>query len=207
MKELITRTTNKIKDKGGPVMLNSKVQLIFWGNWNDPSVDPSKEKIETAIQHIIDSEYYSKLYQYRKIHKPAYLGSVVNNTSHLPHEFEDKDLKIAIKDSIDNGSVPDFRTFTNGQIMYIVITTRGHIDRDDFDDDGKQEGDAFHDNFKYKGNNNGVYALYYGYENKVRTLEGVTRALAHEIAEMCTDPGPDNAFVGPKRDKKKRVEK
>ena len=48
MKELITQTTNKIKDKGGSLMLNGKVQLIFWGNWNESSVDPSKEKIENC---------------------------------------------------------------------------------------------------------------------------------------------------------------
>ena len=50
----------------------------------------------------------------------------MNNTSHLPDKFEDNDIEKAIGDSINNGSVPDFRSFTNGQIMYIVITTPDH---------------------------------------------------------------------------------
>jgi hypothetical protein len=126
-------------------MANAKVQLIFWGNWNDSSLDPSKDKIAPAIQKIINSEYYSKLSQYRGIQKPTYLGSVVNNTSQLPDTFEDSAITKAIGDSINNGSVPDFRSFNNGQIMYIVIPTPDHESTDD-------ENDAFHDNFRYKGN-------------------------------------------------------
>ena len=36
-----------------------------------------------------------------------------------------------------------------------------------------------------------------------RTIEAVTRALAHEIAECCTNPGPGEAFVGPDEDEDK----
>jgi hypothetical protein len=184
---------DKIKDKEGPVLKNAKVQLIFWGKWNDPSIDPSKGRIETAIQHIIDSDYYSKLNQYRGIQKPAYLSSVVNNKSNLPHEFEDSAIEKAIGDSIDNGSVPDFRSFANGQIMYIVIPIPGHKSTD-------TDNDAFHYNFKYRGNNTGVYAVYSWRFNKDKEFEWITRALAHEIAEACTNPGPHNAFVGPDED-------
>jgi hypothetical protein len=77
MKEATTGTTHKIVDQGGPVMVNAKVQLIFWGDWNDKSLDPSKDTIATAIQKIISSEYYSKLSQYRGIQKPVY------GTNHL----------------------------------------------------------------------------------------------------------------------------
>ena len=174
MEELSASKTNeKIKNKGGPILKNAKVVLIFWGkDWNNPSIDVSKERIETAIQNIINSEYYSKLNQYHGRHtddgiqKPAYLKSVVNNTSPLPHEFKEKDLKVAIRDSIDNGSVPDFRTFNNGQIIYIVIPTSGLIDLDDLDDDDEQYGDAYHKNFRYKEDDNGVYAVYYGWSKK-----------------------------------------
>jgi hypothetical protein len=190
MKEATIGTMDKIVDQGGPVMANAKVQLIFWGDWNDSSLNPSKATIEAAIQKIINSEYYSKLSQYRGIQKPAYLGSVVNKTSHLPDIFEDSAIEKAIGDSIQNGSVPDFRSFTNGQIIYIVIPTPGHVSED-------KENDAFHYNFTYKGNDEGVYAVYYG-EKK---LESITRALAHEIAEACTNPVDDKeAFVDPKAD-------
>ena len=49
----------------------------------------------------------------------------------------------------------------------------------------------------------GVYAAYYGFVNEPRTLKDVTIAIAHEIAEACTNPGPDKAFVGPKEDEDK----
>jgi hypothetical protein len=187
MKEMTNGTTHKIVDQGGPVLTNAKVQLIFWGDWNDSSLDPSKDTIATAIQSIINSDYYSKLSQYRGIQKPAYLGYVVNNTSHLPNTFEDSAIEKAIGDSIQNRSAPDFRSFTNGQIMYIVIPTPGHVSTD-------EEGNAFHDNFTYKGNNKGVYAVYYGKKD----LESITRTLAHEIAEACTNPVYNKkAFIDP----------
>jgi hypothetical protein len=181
---------DKIVDQGGPVMANAKVQLIFWGDWNNSSQNPSKDTIATAIQSIINSEYYSKLSQYRGIQKPAYLGSVVNNTSHLPNTFKDGAIEKAIVDSIQNGSVPDFRSFAKGQVMYMVIPTPGHISTD-------TKNDAFHDNFTYQGNDNGVYAVYSWYFNKEKDLESITRALAHEIAEACTNPGPHDAWIDP----------
>jgi hypothetical protein len=191
--EVTTGTMDKIVDQGGPVLANAKVQLIFWGDWNDSSLDPSKDTIEAAIQKIINSEYYSKLSQYRGIQKPAYLGSVVNKKSHLPNTFKDSSIEKAIDDSIKNGSVPDFRSFTNGQIMYIVIPTPGHVS-----DNTKY--DAFHYNFTYQGNDEGVYAVY-SWRFKERELEWITRALAHEIAEACTNPVDDKeAFVDPNLD-------
>jgi hypothetical protein len=190
MKEATNGTTHKILDKGGPVMTNAKVQLIFWGDWNDTSLDPSKDTIETAIQKIINSEYYSKLSQYRGIQKPAYLGSVVNKTTRLPTHFGNNAIEKAIDDSIQNGSVPDFRSFTNGEIMYIVIPTPDHVSTD-------EDGNAFHYNFTYKGNDEGVYAVYYGKKD----LESITRALAHEIAEACTNPLHfKKAFIDPNVD-------
>ena len=33
--------------------------------------------------------------------------------------------------------------------------------------------DAFHDNFKYKGNDNGVYAVYSGYSINIEHLNGL----------------------------------
>lgn len=193
MENLTNHTLDKIKDKGGQVFKNAKVQVIFWGKWNDPSIDPSKEKIETAIQHIIDSDYFSKLSQYRGIQKPAYLGSVVNDKSNVPQSFDDSDIEKAIGESIDNHLVPDFRSFDNGQIIYMVILTPGHYSADKDDEDS----DAYHDNFEYKGNDKGVFAIYFGFRNEKRELQSVTRALAHEIAESCTNPIYDKpAFIG-----------
>jgi hypothetical protein len=191
MSQTAASKTDKIVDQGGPVMANAKVQLIFWGNWNDSSLDPSKDRIATAIQKIINSEYYSKLSQYHGIQKPAYLGSVVNSTSHLPNKFEDDAIEQAIRDSINNGSVPDFRSFTDGQIMYIVVPTPPHMSTD-------KDNDAFHSNFKYKENATCVYAVYSWRFNENKEFEWITRALAHEIAEVCTNPGPDDAFIDPK---------
>ena len=190
---------DKINDKGGPVLKNAKVQLIFWGKWNDSAIDPSKERIETAIQQIIDSDYYSKLSQYRGIQKPAYLGSVVNNKSNLPHYFDDSDIEKAIGESIRDDLVPDFRSFANGQIIYIVIPTPCYYSKD-------IESDAYHDNFKYKGNDKGVLAVYYGIRNKKRELQFITRALAYEIAKSCTNPiYDDQAFIGPPQDNESEI--
>jgi hypothetical protein len=197
MEELSATTTDKIKNKGGRVFKNAKVQLIFWGDWNNPSIDPSKEKIETAIQNIINSEYYSKLYQYGQVQKPTYLGSIMNHKSRLPEKFYDDDLEGMIIDSIKNKSVPDFGTFADGQIIYMVIPIPNHYSADEAKQ-GEDANDGYHSNFEYKGNKNGVWAAYYGYPDEDRTLESITRVLAHEIAECCTNPGPKDAFIGPK---------
>ena len=95
--------------------------------------------------------------------------------------------------------VPDFRSFSNGEIIYIVIIPPGHKD---LDDDEENPFDAFHNNFEYN-EIKGVYAAYYGFMDETRTLEDVTMAIAHEIAEACTNPGPKKAFTGPDEDKDK----
>ncbi len=183
--------THKIIDKGGRVLTNAQVQLIFWGDWNNSSLNPSKDKIVAATQNIINSNYYSKLSQYRGVQKPTYLGFVINNISPLPTTFEDSDITEAIGHSIKEGSVPDFRSFSNGEIIYIVIPTPGHESTD-------RDNDAFHANFKYKGNDKGVYAVLYSWEDdEGKDIEPITRALAHEIAEAWTNPGPKAAFIGP----------
>jgi hypothetical protein len=45
-----------------------------------------------------------------------------------------------------------------------------------------------------------VYAVYSWRFNKDREFEKITRALAHEIAEACTNPGPGDAFIDPDAD-------
>ena len=44
--------THKIRDKGGRVLTNAKVQLIFWGDWNT-SLNPFKDKVASS-----NAEYY-----------------------------------------------------------------------------------------------------------------------------------------------------
>jgi len=199
MKELSASTTNgKIKDKTGPILTNGKVQLIFWGDWNDPTINPSKERIENAAKNILSSEYFSKLNQYRNIQKPTYFGSVMNKSTNLPHEIKDKDIEKVIGACIDDGSVPDFRTFDDGQIMYMLIPTPKHRVHD--------VGYAYHYNFKYQENEDGVYAIYYGYKNEERTIEKLSIALAHEIAEMCTNPiDEDEGFEGSEDDEDNEI--
>ena len=96
--------------------------------------------------------------------------------------------------SIQHGrSVPDFRSFANGEIIYILILPQSHRYNKDKKDDPP---DAFHDYFEYKGSDKGVCAIYYGRPNEKRELQLVTRAIAHEIAEACTNPFPyKEAFI------------
>ena len=198
MEELSSSTTDKIKDKTGPVLMNGKVQLIFWGDWDDPALNPSKERIENAAKNILNSDYFSKLHQYRNIQKPTYFGSVMNKKTNLPHKIEDSDMEKSISACIDDGSVPDFSTFADGQIMYMLIPIPKHrVD---------EEGYAYHYNFKYKENKDGVYAIYYGYKDEERTIEKLSIALAHEIAEMCTNPiDKHEAFEGSDDDKENEI--
>jgi hypothetical protein len=196
MEQVSMNTNDKIKYHAGPVLKNAKVQLIFLGNWNDSSIDPSKERIETAIQNIINSEYYSKLYQYKKIEKPIYLGSAINSKSNFPKEFKFDDIENVLGDSIDTGLVSDFRSSHNREIIYILILLPGY--KNLADKDQEDPPDAIHDYFEYKGNDDGVFAIYYGRPDEKIELQWITRAITHEIAEACTNPYEDDeGFMGP----------
>jgi hypothetical protein len=68
-------TVTSTDDKGGRVLTNVEVILVFWGSfWSaTPAPSPSRDKYEQAIRGIVTGPYLGELAQYRGVGQ----GSVV----------------------------------------------------------------------------------------------------------------------------------
>ena len=114
----------KVRDFHGPVFNNPgvhpKVYLIFWGSGWSSASNPSRSKIETKIQTMVNSssKYFDALSQYRGVMKPVLGGSITNTTYAVPSGdvgvFQPGDV---VKDSIAHGTVPNPDTTKNTDIL------------------------------------------------------------------------------------------
>jgi hypothetical protein len=168
-------TGAKLTNHGGRVLRSPKVKLILWGTV--PAGAQTDQKLRALMS--TSSNYYNVLSEYGG-GKPAYLG-YVHSTSAIPSVINDAALAKLIGSLITTGQVPDFRT--GQEMIYVVMAPPGSRNAD-------KTGDAYNTDFSWGGSDQGVMAVYYGKQD----IASITRALAEEIAEAVTDPGPKPAW-------------
>jgi hypothetical protein len=149
----------KLVNKGGRVIKNPKVRLIFWGNW--ATATPTMAQIDTAYRNLMASTYFNVLLEYGG-GKPVYLG-YVNNKAAPPKGFKDPDLTKAVSTMYP---VNDPNT------IYCVLPQPGTKAAD-------KVGDAYHDVFNGRG-----ICVYYGKYD----MASIMKAMSEEIAESVIDP-------------------
>jgi hypothetical protein len=165
-------------DGGGRVLLNARVNLIYWGKtWSDGQTTPSHSDFTSAFSAIVTGPWGVKLQQYRG----ASVGSIeavdVNDSSDPPASFTDADIWTMIDSRITANKV----TTPSNSIdrIYCVVLPTGH-----------SSGDTPFVGQHQVHNRNGV-DVYWAWVTNDGTLTGGNSApkiFSHEIAEACTDP-------------------
>src|SRR5438552_15042980 len=108
-------------DKGGRVLSNVSVQLIFWGKtWTQGvpgGVSPAD--VSGAVGRLVSGSYLSGLDQYRVSGPFSTLPAVVETTD-PPNPFTDGDVQGLITELIASQRVPAPAAVT-GDILYCVV--------------------------------------------------------------------------------------
>jgi hypothetical protein len=171
-------------DKGGVILTNVNLQLIFWGSaWSRGRPTPSDTQIENAVINILNGTYMSALSQYRGIGKGTYRDKVMV-TEDPPNPFSNHDVKDFVNRLITNRTVP--KPSEDRQILYCVIVPVGVKNSDPSGFIGE------HDSFQYIDVGLGGTATntqaHFAWLTNNGTLDYVTKIFSHELVESCTDP-------------------
>ena len=123
-------------------IVSPSIHLIFWGTaWNSGAPATLKATMETQIQSIIDSVYFTELSQYGNIKAPNYGGSVVHTatpTSIIGTDgYTSENLRTVVNAAMTAGQVPNADSFkgpTMGNIagfdynhIYVVFVPPGFL--------------------------------------------------------------------------------
>ena len=177
-----------VKDHGGRVLENPKIQIILWGEKWETSRSSKifRNQIEVALRKIFDSDYFVKLCQYRNIHKPSLLNVVTNTISKAPNSFADRHMQNVIIDLLLNGTLS-----YDHDTAYILIPTD---DMTLYNED-PEFVDGGHDYFRYKLHNvDTPIRIPFGYIINFNEIEQITLTCTHEIVEIVTNPEYDGIF-------------
>jgi len=185
-----------IRYKGGPVIPNVNVQLLFWESY-DPSL---KEQLSTFFVDITDSPYLDWLTEYSP-NSSAVLGrGMLGGIYTIQSPDKSKSLSSSlVLDTLDslicNGTLPS--PDVRGNTLYFIAFPSGYI-VDRAGSSCQNNIAAWHDSFY--SDSLGTYVAYaihpwtYGCLNLASFLDGLTAfqwltAIAsHELVESITDP-------------------
>ena len=195
--------TRLIKYNGGPIPNPLQIAFIFWGDeWNEPETQPglTKDQIMIAVDTIFRSNYFTYLYQYRKIKKPQLLGSVVNTTFLPVENYKHSDIVAFVKDSIDNQLVP-FNNSTEAMsntIAHFVISPTSIY----YSGPPASNGSFYAAGHGWEEVNSGVSTPYHilGWsitapKDKGYDLTDQTEWISKMLLGMVTDPKPHTGVV------------
>jgi hypothetical protein len=195
--------TRIIKYNGGPIPNPLQIAFIFWGDeWNEPETQSglTKDQIMIAVDTIFRSNYFTYLYQYRKIKKPQLLGSVVNTTFLPVENYKHSDVVAFVKDSIDHQLVP-FNNSTEAMsntIAHFVISPTSVY----YSGPPASNGSFYAAGHGWEEVNSGVSTPYHilGWaiaapKDKGYDLADQTEWISKMLLGMVTDPKPHTGIV------------
>jgi hypothetical protein len=170
-------TTGIVKDWGNLVVSGPKIKLIYWGTTWTTTDAAMKTSLDTQIQALIASPYFSKLIQYRGIQRPTWGGSTINSTTALPSTFTIEQALVPIMDLMNASTIP--KPSADPNVIYMVVasssaTLAGGIA-------------GTHTIADYTGPGAGI--IYYGSQHSFPTIGENTRVMGEEIVESMTSPG------------------
>ena len=181
-----TRVTvpGKVVDRGGVVLSNAKVVIIYWGT------NSSKAYLDQRISALFQTPYFSKLREYASIQPPTLFGTYVNTRTTVKN-FAVADVVKCITDTIaDHPEIKPTATATTQPFLYCVITN-GTATMTDVSGAG-----AYH---TYANSVNGRiwFSACGPYTHDNLHLDYVIAGLTHEIVETVVDPEQPVAMVFP----------
>jgi hypothetical protein len=175
-------TVTSTDDKGGHVLTDVEVILVFWGSfWSKtPAPSPSRDQYEQAIRGIVTGPYMGELAQYRNVGQGTVVYTEIYDGTDPANGYTLDDVKTMLKGRFANSSMPAPAAGHNR--FYAVIFPTG-VNNSNTGLAGQ------HQSFTY----NGVKA-YYAWVDNSGSLTGhncVTKVFSHELVEACTNPDVD----------------
>jgi hypothetical protein len=176
---------NNFTDKGGRIIRNVQVVLVFWGTaWTAiPTPNPSAGNIADAVGIMASGQYMDSLRQYRGVGRGSLIQTVYvtqavgNSPANPPNPFNDTDVGDLVNELCTAGRVPS--PAQNDQLFFCVIMPQG----------------VASSNANFIGEHTfstiaGVRA-HWAWVLNFGTLGSITNILSHELVETCTDPEGD----------------
>ncbi len=168
-------------DKGGLVLQNVHVQLIFWGSvWGTSANSPTINEVTSAVTSILTGPYMSLLDQYQHIGNGVLNGTtsvvtpVADSPANPPNPFLEDDILNLVSNLIKSGAMPN--PASNNQLLYCVVMPPGV-------NYTKKHIVGLHSFQEIDGQN-----VHYAWITNGATLASVTSIFSHELVEACTDP-------------------
>jgi hypothetical protein len=173
--------TPNFTDKGGLVLKNVHVQLIFWGSvWGTGANQPTIDDVTKAVTSILAGPYMSMLDQYQGIGNGVLNGTtsvftpIADNPANPPNPFSEDHVMNLVSNLIKSGTMPD--PASNNQLLYCVVMPPGV-------NYTKKHIIGLHSFQELDGQN-----VHYAWITNGGTLASVTSIFSHELVEACTDP-------------------
>ena len=170
-----------VSNHGGPLIVNTPMQLIFWGSAWPNAAGPGSSAVTAAIKTVLSGPYLSQMTQYG--YQSVTLRGITYVTSPDPPAlYATTDASELVWNMIDQGLFPE-PDEAGGRILYMVMMPPGtthppgalgaHSDPWDYD---------FPADVDYAW----VGWAEYG------SLDTITEVFTHELVEAISDPEPDS---------------
>ena len=178
-------TVTSTDDKGGRVLTDVEVILVFWGSsWSaTPAPSPSRDQYEQAIRGIVTGPYMNELAQYRGVGQGSVIFSEIFDGSDPVNGYTDSDVVTMLKGRFaNNASMP--QPAAGHSRFYAVIVPQGI-------NNSLTQFAGQHQSFAYNG-----ATAYYAWVDNTGSLTGhncVTKVFSHELVEACTNPDVDTS--------------
>ncbi|QGF23040.1 hypothetical protein [Raineyella fluvialis] len=178
-------TVTSTDDKGGKVLADVEVILVFWGGfWSaTPAPSPSRNEYEQAIQGIVTGPYLSGLNQYRGVGQGSVVYSEIFDGTSPSNGYTDADVVAMLKGRFaNNTSMP--KPASGHNRFYAVIAPQGVAN-------SLSQFAGQHQSLTYNG-----ATAYYAWVDNTGSLTGhdcVTKVFSHELVEALTNPDVDTS--------------
>jgi hypothetical protein len=175
-------TVTSTDDKGGRVLTDVEVILVFWGSfWSkNPAPSPSRAQYEQAIRGIVTGPYMGALAQYRGLGQGTVVYTEIFDGTDPTNGYTLANVTTMLKSRFANSSMPAPAAGHNR--FYAVIFPKG-VNNSNTGLAGQ------HQSFTYNGATG-----YYAWVDNTGSLTGhdcVTKVFSHELVEACTNPDVD----------------
>jgi len=175
-------------DRGGLVLTEVHVWLIFWGTaWIGAS--PTMPEVTDAVQKILDGPYMSGLSQYRGIQRGTFKGAISVTDSDPPDQFFKTDVTNLIHQQIGRSALPE--PDEDPSSLYCVIMPPGVASAEP-SVVGEHSYFIYFDLSDFSlPSDIDIARAHYAWVTNDGTLDTITTIFSHELVESATDPNGD----------------
>lgn len=179
----------RFTDRGGLVIKQLDLWLIFWGSAWVTSASPTPSEVTEAAKTMLAGAYLSGLSQYRGITGASFKGAIGVTDSDPPNPFSNAAITTMIHQQLGKGALPE--PDDDPAILYCVILPPG-VNAADPTVVGEHSFFVYFDVTDLQlPPDFDIARAHYAWVSNDGTLDSITTVLSHELVESCTDPNGD----------------